>query len=280
MTYFHPAWLAHLPKQHARDAWRFAPPGTPESKPPGWLDPSATRVRLKEAQEEEARRALEVQVAELRASHERARQLLAEIKYELAWRRMCRKYGYNPGQPRVPAGNPDGGQWMGGVSTMGTAAALGSSQTDASRVRLAAMSWEERRRAIFGQRDLFGGARGEGGAGGTAPSLPAFRKVGPTAGVLQSPGKADIPLVSGTGGPASKMPDGASGFNLVTRTHVEGQAAALMRESGATRGTLYINNPEICSSCSKLLPRMLSRGTTLDVILPSGKINRFVGGGQ
>ena len=56
MTYFHPAWLAHQRKRFTRpDAYRFAPPGTPESKPPGWLDPSATRVRWKEAQEEEAR---------------------------------------------------------------------------------------------------------------------------------------------------------------------------------------------------------------------------------
>ena len=53
-------------------------------------------MRLKEAQEEEARAALDAELADLRASHERARQLLAEIKYELAWRRLCRKYGYNP----------------------------------------------------------------------------------------------------------------------------------------------------------------------------------------
>ena len=52
MTYFHPAWLEHQRKRYLRaDAYRFAAPGTPEAKPPGWLDPSMTRVRLKEAQE-------------------------------------------------------------------------------------------------------------------------------------------------------------------------------------------------------------------------------------
>ena len=65
---------------------------------PGWLDPSATRVRLKEAQEEEARAAFAAEMAELQASHERAREMLAEVKYELAWRRLCREFGYVPNQ--------------------------------------------------------------------------------------------------------------------------------------------------------------------------------------
>ena len=56
MSTIHPAALAARRKYWTRpDAYRFAPPGTPEAKMPGWLDPSATRVRLKEAQEEEAR---------------------------------------------------------------------------------------------------------------------------------------------------------------------------------------------------------------------------------
>jgi hypothetical protein len=270
MSYANPIWLEGRRKYWSRsDAYRFAPPGSPEAKMPGWIDPWATRVRAKEAAEEEAAVAFAADMAELGASHDRVRQMLAEVKYELVWRRLCRKYGYNPNQPRVSAGNPDGGRWTDGEGRSGS-----------PKVRLAAMSWDERRRAIFGQGDLFSGARGEGGAGGTAPSLPSFRTGGPTAGVLQGPGKADIPLVSGTGGPASKMPGGASGFNLVTRSHVEGQAVAIMRESGMNRGVLYINNPEICSSCSRLLPRMLPSGTTLDVILPSGKINRFIGGGR
>jgi hypothetical protein len=56
MSYVNPIWLAHQRKRFTRaDAYRLAPPGSPEAKPPGWLDPSATRVRLKEAAEEEAR---------------------------------------------------------------------------------------------------------------------------------------------------------------------------------------------------------------------------------
>jgi len=105
MAYFHPAAVAHRRKLYMRhDAWRLARPGKPEAKMPGWADPSATQVRLKESREEEVRAAFDAQLAELRAGHDRATELLAEIKYELAWRRLCRKYGYNPDQPRDELG--------------------------------------------------------------------------------------------------------------------------------------------------------------------------------
>ena len=48
MTYFHPAWLEHQRKRFTRaDAWRLAPPGTPEAKPPGYLHPSAHGAKPK-----------------------------------------------------------------------------------------------------------------------------------------------------------------------------------------------------------------------------------------
>jgi len=50
-----------------------------------------------------------------------------EREYQLAARRFetaliryadaCRKAGFNPNQPRMPAGNPQGGQWTGDGST-------------------------------------------------------------------------------------------------------------------------------------------------------------------
>jgi hypothetical protein len=67
------------------------------------------------------------------------------------------------------------------------------------------------------------------------------------------------------------------GFDGVTRLHVEGHAAALMREQGITEGTLYINNPEICVSCMKLLPEMLPPGAKLRVVLPDGTVKEFRG---
>jgi RHS repeat-associated protein len=108
------------------------------------------------------------------------------------------------------------------------------------------------------------------------PVLPEFTQGGRTVGVLRT-GDGDLPLQSGWAGPASAMPKGTPGFDIVTRTHVEGHAAAAMRQSGATEGTLFINNPTVCSSCSSLLPRMLPTGSRLTVVTPSGS-TPFLGG--
>jgi hypothetical protein len=260
----HPLAVEHRRKLYERqDAWRLAPPGTPEAKMPGWLDPSMTRVRWREAQEAEARRAFEREIAELRASHEHARQLLAEIKYDLAWRKLCRKYGYNPDQPRDELG-----RWTGGVIAIGDAAAVDSDQADEPKVQLA--SWEQRVKDVFGQKDLFTEVGAGRGGGGGAPELPSFRANGPTAGVLRSPGK-DTELVSGEGGPASRMPAGSRGFDGYTMEHVEGHAAATMRELKIQEGTLYINHPNgPCPNCDSLLNRMLPSGARLEVVWPRG----------
>ena len=110
------------------DAWRLAPPGTPEAKPPGWLDPSMTRVRWQEAQEEEARAAFEAEVKAAQATQDRLWAMLAEIKYELAWRKLCRKYGYDPDQPRDELGRwTDAG---GGASTDASEEGAGSDSGD------------------------------------------------------------------------------------------------------------------------------------------------------
>jgi hypothetical protein len=43
----------------------------------------------------------------------RLKWLAAARRFEIAAHRhrLALKYGYNPAQPRVPRGNPDGGQW-------------------------------------------------------------------------------------------------------------------------------------------------------------------------
>ncbi|MGA3066795.1 MAG: DddA-like double-stranded DNA deaminase toxin [Tepidisphaeraceae bacterium] len=73
------------------------------------------------------------------------------------------------------------------------------------------------------------------------------------------------------------MPRGASGFDLLTRTHVEGDAAAVMQNQGISEGTLYINNPRICPNCTRNLPYMLQPGQTLNVVLPDGTVVPFAG---
>ena len=119
MAYMHPAAAEHLRKRWTRpDAYRFAAPGTPEARPPGYLHPWAAVARAEEAKaaaEEDAKAAFATKARMLQASQDRLWAMLAEVKYELAWRRFQRKY--SPDQPRVPAGNPDGGQWTDGGGT-------------------------------------------------------------------------------------------------------------------------------------------------------------------
>ncbi len=130
MAWIDPRYEAERRKYWTRpDAYRFAPPGSPEAKMPGWLDPWMTRVRFKEAHEDEARaqaaaeqEALEREIAELRrdweelkreiAARDAATRLVAEvarIKSDIAWDRFLstfkryaeqQKAGFNPDQPR------------------------------------------------------------------------------------------------------------------------------------------------------------------------------------
>jgi len=119
MSYIHPDAIEHHRKRWLRhDAHRFAAPGSPEADP-GLLHPWAEVARREQAAADEAKAralaeqdALARQVDALRASHARVRIMLADLKFELALRALGRKY--SPGQPRVPAGNPDGGQWTDG----------------------------------------------------------------------------------------------------------------------------------------------------------------------
>lgn len=98
------------------------------------------------------------------------------------------------------------------------------------------------------------------------PDLPIRSGNDKTTGILIAGGEETI-LESGVDGPARLMPKGWPGFDLITRTHVEGHASALMWQNGLEEGTLLINNPP-CLSCSRLLPRMLPPNASLRVIVP------------
>jgi len=77
------------------------------------------------------------------------------------------------------------------------------------------------------------------------PALPAFVPGGKTTGLLQTT-KGNMLLTSGWDGPAASVPKGTSGFDIVTRTHVEGHAAAAMQQLEVDSAALFINNPSIC----------------------------------
>lgn len=131
MAWMDPRYLEHQRKRFGRhDAYRFAKPGTPEARMPGWFDPSAVRARAKAAEQEAlARSILELrrewnelkrEIAARRAAAQREAEA-ARIKSDIAFDRFFRtfkryaeqqKAGFNPSQPRVPKGNPDGGEWV------------------------------------------------------------------------------------------------------------------------------------------------------------------------
>jgi|GEM_PF-3345493 len=110
MSYIHPAAVEHQRKRWTRpDAYRFAAPGTPEAKPPGYLHPWAAVARAEEAAEDEARARAAAEQEAFEREVLALRHDFAKLKLEYELRRFRQKY--SPDQPRVPAGSREGGQW-------------------------------------------------------------------------------------------------------------------------------------------------------------------------
>jgi hypothetical protein len=141
-----PAWRAHVRTRMRtnahlyirHDAWRFMPPGSPRyvgKDVVRYFWPDAAKDRPVYGNEpEEFSGPLDL-AAERKILSE-IRYELAKLKYELAYRRILHslKYGYNPNQPRVPAGSREGGQWTsGGVGQ----ASSGGRSVKPERIRLA-----------------------------------------------------------------------------------------------------------------------------------------------
>src|SRR5205085_12649918 len=124
MATIHPDAAEHHRKRWLRhDAYRFAPPGSPEADP-DLLHPWAAVARAEEAKADAERAEQE----SLRADLEHLHRLVKDLRIDLALRRLRHKY--SPDQPRVPAGNPDGGQWTdAGGSGAGRPADSGRSES-------------------------------------------------------------------------------------------------------------------------------------------------------
>src|SRR4051794_41128117 len=96
---------------------------------PGWIDPWATRVRAKQAAEDAARARAAEEQEEFEREVLALRHDFAKLKLERElW---CFEQKYSPSQPRVPAGDPDGGQWTSGARAVGSVAAGDSTNNDA-----------------------------------------------------------------------------------------------------------------------------------------------------
>lgn len=113
-----PEWIAHQRKRWMRpDAARWWRPDAHR-----WMTPEAQRALLPDSMQIKAQPQPEpVDLAALEAARQqllRLRSELLALRAELKFRQFFRSLkGYNPNQPRVPAGNPDGGQWTSGGSS-------------------------------------------------------------------------------------------------------------------------------------------------------------------
>jgi len=141
MAQFHPVWVAHQRKRWLRpnarlwlrpDLHRFMPPGSPRyvgQDVVRYLCPDSSNSHAVDAGGHQASyggaRNHAFNHCGLTAKVAADERLLRDLqydrarsRYELACRRLRHslKYGYNPSQPRVPAGSPDGGQWASGES--------------------------------------------------------------------------------------------------------------------------------------------------------------------
>jgi hypothetical protein len=206
---------------------------------------------------------------------------------------------YDPSQPRVPRGHPDGGQWTsGGYGLLSDLAELhmlrglhdrvARSRAPEPEYPLWPLPIQKLTRPIDpdwwlaqgegdpellvrlaampwpDKRDRIFGQRElplevGGSGGGGSLSLPFRRLRRSPTSGVLRTSKGDFEIVSGTGGPGGSMPDGASGFNAYIRSHAEGHAVAQMIKEGVTEGTLYLNNRRICPSCEKFLRFELPR---------------------
>jgi hypothetical protein len=81
--------------------------------------PLARRLR-KEKEEREREEQERLEAAHQRDIEHEALKLkaeLASLRFEVVWAEFCRKYGYNPNQPRTPAGHGiESGRWAGSGS--------------------------------------------------------------------------------------------------------------------------------------------------------------------
>ncbi len=119
-----------------------------------------------------------------------------------------------------------------------------------------------------------GGGAGGNGGGNDDPSpgdrLPDRQPGDKTRGIFSRNGE-ETDLISGKGGPADSMPSDTPGMrsDMAVRSHVEAQAAALMRQEGLDEATLYINNTPCAGimGCDAMLPDMLPEGATLTVYI-------------
>jgi hypothetical protein len=226
-------------------------------------------------------RAFDRELLALRRDHAALRRAFDEVKFAL----LLRKAGFNPGQPRVPRGNSDGGEWTSGGGDLSRARLAGSDKPRLGRQSLFIIGSEVAQKVIGAYRsenglfDLFG--RNDGTVTlttidgenifGSNSSSPTFRTKDRIAGerlrailLEKYPDRMNLENVG-------RIPNNAL-FHAETNV--------LLRAARAKGGTLAGRSLEVftdrpmCPSCDKLLPLVgLELGNpTVTFIGPNGVV--------
>ena len=107
-------WTRHDAERFWRpDAARFMTPEAARQLLPESMWPNEPPHRKSSSYDLKSDRSFLTELAADRAELLRLRSELAALRADLRFRQLLGK-AYNPNQPRVPAGNPDGGQWTSG----------------------------------------------------------------------------------------------------------------------------------------------------------------------
>jgi hypothetical protein len=113
MSYVNPIWLEGQRRRWQRHDWqRFIRHDAHRFLTPAGIAEEKRAAEAEQAARHEAEAAAAAEHEAFYAEHLELRRQLADVKFELAFRRIFRKY--SPDQPRVPAGSAEGGQWTGG----------------------------------------------------------------------------------------------------------------------------------------------------------------------
>lgn len=274
---------AHLYVRH--DAHRYMAPGSPiyvgkDVVKYCWPEPDADR----QAQEDERKYAVELEAA--RADLLRLKADLVTLRAEIKFQRRLRDdKAYNPNQPRVPAGNPDGGQWTseGGSGSNGVRlaasdkprfgpATVAAIALDAAKKIIDAYRNDNLLRGFFGpSRDTVTFTELDGqnifGSNSTSPTYTSRDRA--AANALRDTVVEKYPDVMNTD-QIGRRPNDAI-------YHAE--TTALLRAARANGGTLAGRSLEIysdrflCQSCDTVLPHVgLELGNpTVTFVAPNGR---------
>lgn len=110
MSYVNPIWLEGRRRYWERHDWqRFIRHDAHRFLTPAAIAEEKRAAEAEKATRHEAEAATAAEHEAFYAEHLELRRQLADVKFEFAFRRIFRKYRSD--QPRVPKGDPEGGQW-------------------------------------------------------------------------------------------------------------------------------------------------------------------------